>query len=80
MKNIDQTVKNVLSAVFEVNEETPIELLNINSEESWDSMKQLTLIAALENEFDIFIEATDATNLTSYDNIMNYLINHSEIN
>jgi len=79
MQDIEQIVKEILSAVFKVSSSSSIESLSMATETSWDSMKQLTLITALENEFDIFIEAAEAANLTSYEIIVKFVSNHSEM-
>ena len=43
-------------------------LLNLKFKESdyWDSVGHMTLIAALEDEFDIMLETEDMMSLTSY--------------
>jgi len=54
---MDNHVKNVMSAVFEI----PINEIDHNSSpdnvESWDSLKHMNLVVALEEEFNI--EFTD---------------------
>jgi len=79
MKTNDYIVKDIILAVIEIKDKNLVEQLSMDNEESWDSMKQLTIITALENEFDIFIEASEASNLTSYDLILDFVNNHSEI-
>jgi len=79
MKTNDYIVKEIILAVIEIKDKNLVEQLSMDNEESWDSMKQLTIITALENEFDIFIEASEASNLTSYDLILDFVNNHSEI-
>ena len=55
--NLDNHIKNVMSAVFEI----PIEGINEDTSPdnvgSWDSLKHMNLVVALEEEYDIeFIE------------------------
>jgi len=54
---VEERIKIVISAVFAV----PVDLINDNSSpdtiESWDSLKHMNLVVALEEEFDI--EFTD---------------------
>jgi acyl carrier protein len=55
--NLDNHIKNVMSAVFEI----PIEEINEDTSPdnvgSWDSLKHMNLVVALEEEYDIeFIE------------------------
>jgi acyl carrier protein len=40
---------------------------------AWDSMAHVTLIAAIEGEFGIAIDAGDSLTLTSYDSARQYL-------
>ncbi len=53
VNKIEERIKNVMAAVFEV----PIEQINDESSpdtvESWDSLKQMNLVVALEEEFNI---------------------------
>lgn len=54
---MDNHIKNVMSAVFEI----PIEEINEDTSPdnvgSWDSLKHMNLVVALEEEYDIeFIE------------------------
>lgn len=66
MKDIKDRINQVLSAVFEV----PLETINTDSSidniESWDSIRHLNLILALEEEFDITIPDEEVGNLVNY--------------
>lgn len=64
---VDQTlVKKVMASVLEV------EIADINDEssmdtiKSWDSLRQMNLVLALEDSFGISIPDEDAANATSY--------------
>lgn len=39
-----------------------------NSVDGWDSVHQLSLTSAVEDEFDIMLDAEDILDFTSYDN------------
>ena len=66
MKDQHERILKVMSLVFEV----PIEMLNEESSSdtigSWDSLKHLNLILALEEEFDIVIPDEEVGNLMNY--------------
>jgi len=66
MKYLHERILKVMSLVFEV----PIEMLNEESSSdtigSWDSLKHLNLILALEEEFDIVIPDEEVGNLMNY--------------
>lgn len=46
--------------------ENELESLAIKETQLWDSVGHMTLIAALEDEFDIFLEPEDMMALTTY--------------
>jgi acyl carrier protein len=66
MDEIKDRIKIVMSAVFEL----PIEEITENSSpdtiDTWDSLKHLNLILALEEEFDISIPDEEVGNLFNY--------------
>ena len=78
--DIETITKNIFQEVFPLADNRQPESISIDSEPSWDSMKQLTIITAIENEFDIFIDAADAAKLTSFKRITDFLQTHPEIN
>ncbi len=55
-----------MSAVFEVPIESITETSSVDSIESWDSVKHLNLILALEEEFNISIPDEEVGNLMNY--------------
>ena len=62
----ETVLRSVMSAVFGV----PSEEINSDSSmdtiESWDSLKHMNLVIALEEEFEITIPDDEAANITSY--------------
>ena len=55
--NLDNHIKNVMSAVFEIPIEEITEDTSPDNVGSWDSLKHMNLVVALEEEYDIeFIE------------------------
>lgn len=66
MKNINNRIKLVMSAVFEV----PIEIITDDSSadniEEWDSLRHMNLILALEEEFGISIPDTDVGDMVNF--------------
>ena len=71
--NMDNHIKNVMSAVFEI----PIDEIDDDSSPdnvgSWDSLKHMNLVVALEEEFDIeFIddEIVEMMNLSQIKSIV----------
>jgi acyl carrier protein len=66
MENLRERILKVMSLVFEV----PVESLNEDSSSdtigSWDSLKHLNLILALEEEFNVEIPDEEVGNLMNY--------------
>ena len=67
MTNLEK-INNIFCDVFSVD----ASLLNVNFDknnvEGWDSVHQLSLTSAVEDEFDIMLDAEDILDFTSYDN------------
>lgn len=63
---MNERIKQVMSAVFEI----PVEHINEDSSsdsiEAWDSLHHLNLILALEEEFDVIIPDEEVGNLVNY--------------
>ena len=54
---LEDRIKNIMSAVFEITEEHIKDNSSSDTIESWDSLKHMNLIIALEEEFEV--EFTD---------------------
>lgn len=63
---MEDRIKKVMSAVFEV----PIEEINDKSSsdtiESWDSLKHMNLVVALEEEFNVYFNDEDIVKIMNY--------------
>lgn len=58
-------LKEIFMAVFELSESQVAGYRKINNR-SWDSLATVTLIAAVESEFDIFIDESAYEGFTSF--------------
>lgn len=67
MSNLEK-LNNIFSEVFGVDASALNAEFNKNSVEGWDSVHQLCLTTAIEDEFDIMLDAEDILDFTSYDN------------
>ena len=63
---INDRIKNIMSIVFGVPETEINENSSIDNIESWDSLKHMNLIIALEEEFDITIPDEEVGDLINY--------------
>ena len=59
-------LEQVFRSVFSLSEDANVSHLTRNSEVPWDSLNFVTLIAAIESEFDCSFDAGDALKLDSY--------------
>ena len=70
---MENRIKKVMSAVFEI----PVEEINNESSpdtiESWDSLKHMQLVVALEEEFEIKFEDDEIVELLNYLLIFNII-------
>ena len=70
---LSQRIRKVLASVLGI----PIERLrddaSVETVEEWDSLKQINLIMALEEEFSVRFEDDDVMELTSFDRIVKKL-------
>ena len=65
MSNIEKYDK-IFCDVFLVEKDALNEGFNNKSVDGWDSVRQLSLTTAIEDEFDILLDAEDILDLTSY--------------
>ena len=72
--NIENRIKNVMSAVFEI----PVEQVTNGSSpdtiESWDSLKHMNLVVALEEEFEIEFDDDEIVEIITF-KLIYYTIN-----
>ncbi|MEC1715547.1 acyl carrier protein [Schinkia azotoformans] len=63
-KNIKQKIDEILQEVFEI-ESVDESLLSRESNATWDSLKHLEIIMAIEEEFDIRFSAIEVTEVVN---------------
>lgn len=59
-------VKKVMASVFEVEVGEVTDEASMDTIKSWDSLRQMNLVLALEESFGVSIPDEDAANATSY--------------
>lgn len=72
MTNLEK-LNNIFCDVFSVETSFLNADFDKNNVEGWDSVHQLSLTSAIEDEFDIMLDAEDILEFTSYDNAKNIL-------
>lgn len=73
---MEDRIKNVMSDVFGIQNNEINDGTSMDTIESWDSLKHLNLIVALEEEFGIRIDDNDTIQLTSFIKIKEILDNY----
>ena len=68
MTNLEKLNK-IFCEVFSVEESVLNDDFNKDAVDGWDSVHQLSLTSAIEDEFDIMFDAEDILNSTSYSNV-----------
>ncbi len=72
MTNLEK-LNSIFCEVFSVDVSALGVEFDKNSVEGWDSVHQLSLTSAIEDEFDIMLDAEDILECTSYENVKTIL-------
>ena len=67
MTNLEK-LNSIMCEIFSVEESALNNDFNKTTVEGWDSVRQLSLTSAVEDEFDIMLDPEDILKFTSYDN------------
>jgi len=70
---MENRIKKVMSAVFEISVEEINEKSSPDTIESWDSLKHMNLVVALEEEFGIVFEDNELVELLNNSLICNII-------
>jgi len=74
MKNeIEDRIKNIMSVVFQISVDEIKEELSPDTIDTWDSLKHMNLIVALEEEFEVQFSDNEITDLSNYSLILSTL-------
>lgn len=78
MTNLEKLNK-IFCEVYSVEESALNESFINTNVESWDSVHHLSMVAGIEEEFDLMMDAEDILEMTSYENVKNILATKYEI-
>jgi len=62
----EQSLKQLMGIILEVAPESIDENSSMDNIKSWDSLKHMNLVLAIEEEFGISVPDEEAANITSY--------------
>jgi acyl carrier protein len=66
MKNLKEQIAKIMAVVFEVNSDSINENTSADTIETWDSLRHMNLILALEEEFNVTIPDEEVGNLMNF--------------
>jgi acyl carrier protein len=73
MPELDHRLTRCFASVFPALAPDQIHAASVETESAWDSLAAVTLIAVLEEEFNIQIDLMEMPELTSYQAVRDYL-------
>ena len=78
MTNLEK-LNQIFCEVYSVEESALNEDFVNTNVETWDSIHQLSMVAAIEEAYDLMMDAEDILEMTSYVNVKNLLASKYEI-
>ena len=78
MTNLEK-LNQIFCEVYSVEESALNESFVNTNVETWDSIHQLSMVAAIEEAFDLMMDAEDILEMTSYENVKQLLTSKYEI-
>ena len=69
-------LNEIFITVLQLDEDTDLDHHDLQNDERWDSLAQVLLIAAIESEFGISIDASEYENFISYSAVKNLLVDY----
>ncbi|MCC6432171.1 MAG: acyl carrier protein [Gemmatimonadaceae bacterium] len=70
---MQNTLEEIFRAIFELPAQADVTGLTQKQHAAWDSLAHVTLIGAIESEFDLSIDVADSMEITSFDAARRYL-------
>jgi acyl carrier protein len=67
---MEDRIRRVMSAILELDPESISSETSVESVDQWDSIRQMSLVMALEEEFEIEFDESDISSLLSYGSIV----------
>jgi acyl carrier protein len=71
---MEERLKLIFLAVFNVDESQVIDSLSIGDIPNWDSLGHLNIITAVEEEFDIYLSNEEILELKSFKDFKNFFM------
>ena len=68
-----QRLRDALRTALELKANAPVDDLHYQDNEKWDSLAHMSLVATIEDEFDVMIDTDDVINMSSFAEAINIL-------
>ena len=78
MTNFEK-LNQIFCEVYSVEESALNEEFDNTNVDTWDSIHQLSMVAAIEEAYDLMMDAEDILEMTSYENVKKLLTSKYEI-
>jgi acyl carrier protein len=76
MSDQEDRLIRCFASVFPTLKEEEIPAISVDSVGVWDSLASVTLVAVIQEEFNLEIDSADITDLTSFEAFQTYLRQH----
>ena len=73
MDDLENRLTTSFVTVFPKLQRTEVSSVSMATFHEWDSLKMITLIVVIEEEFEIVLPVEEIENLTSFQTLLNYL-------
>ena len=74
---VSERVASTFRSVFDLDDSVALDELEYNSTRVWDSVAHMTLIAALEQQFDCMLEMDEILEMSSYPKAVEIMGKHA---
>lgn len=71
-----ERLKNIMANVFGVQAEEINEMTSVDNCEEWDSLQHMSLLVAIEEEFDLSLNDEEVLRMKDFTSIIDILENH----
>tara|TARA_B110000046_G_C12797743_1_gene315881 strand:- start:454 stop:684 length:231 start_codon:yes stop_codon:yes gene_type:complete len=73
MKTIENNIREVMATVFECDHSQINSLTSPDTLESWDSIRHMNLVVAVEEKFDIELSSDQIDSIVSYESLVHVI-------
>ena len=79
VNKVEDRIKNVIADVFGLSVDEVNDDLSPTTVKTWDSLKHMNLVAALEEEFEVMFTVEEIGKMMNYSSIVNYINSKNDL-